>query len=579
MLRRQAIATLICLVACREHLTPPEHRRVVGTLYEATGDIVREGMPVTLTELASKSELTVLHTDQRGQFSAALSPGQYAFAATSATGYVFSTRLVRASDDLAITLSSTCNRIKGAISASMVLPAAVSLSRISQDIGDRFIAPIQRDATWGACLPEGTYLTKIEGAMVSLARPVRIPGETDTSLSAYAVAAIEAVPREVRFAASDLKSFARSLENVRLVGLGEANHGTAEFYEYRSLLSLELAKSGLNLILIEVDAIAMFEVDDYVLGENVDIAKAVENLGFWITDTQDFLRFLDDVKRHNMQSPVDRKIHVLGVDAQSIKLPIRFLLTHKASLGISQPEIELLTEITEDEGAAFKGMSTDRRSRLLVMLDRITDSTIEIDIKAHSERAAIAARSIRSQLRYVDGGQVGQLRDLAMADLATHLVKLPKVRQATLWAHNGHIARQFDGAYMSLGQHLAQRLGSGYFPIAFLSYRGDGRAWDEAGKIGVIPHQLPPAPLFNVESVVMNATGFPSVAWIRFDTGNSSAQRWLTTPHYVREFGSAYHPANTQTLRSFPDAFSAVSVIQRGRSTAPTPTGARMITK
>ena len=38
-----------------------------------------------------------------------------------------------------------------------------------------------------------------------------------------------------------------------------------------------------------------------------------------------------------------------------------------------------------------------------------------------------------------------------------------------------------------MGQYLAEKLQDAYYPIAFLSYQGYGRAWDRAGQVGVIP--------------------------------------------------------------------------------------------
>jgi erythromycin esterase-like protein len=149
-----------------------------------------------------------------------------------------------------------------------------------------------------------------------------------------------------------------------------------------------------------------------------------------------------------------------------------------------------------------------------------------------------------------------------------------------VWAHDGHLGRQIDGdddGEKSMGQFLAEKFEAAYYPIAFLSYQGYARAWDRAGQVGVIPHELWPAPPYNLESVIMNATGFIDAAWVRLDTATGTFAQWLHLPRFVREFGSAYEPSDTQHLRSFPGSFAAAVVIQRGRASTPTPTGVRMI--
>jgi erythromycin esterase len=387
---------------------------------------------------------------------------------------------------------------------------------------------------------------------------------------------VEQDPTGIRIDVADLGSFARSLTDRRVLGLGEANHGTGDFLTYRGRLSLELARRGkLRTILLEADAIRMMEVDDYVNGESVNIDKAVSALRFWTIDVREFITFLNELRSYNATAPQEAKVHILGIDAQRLEPPVQFLLARRPALAISETEAGLLVRVAPDHGKAFTSLSNKDQEILLALLARLAEIKNPVDLSSASMRIATAARSIRYQLGYLTGVGADILRDQAMAEIASYIMDLSSSGQIAVWAHDDHIAREVTGAAKSLGQYLAEHYGEAYYPVAFLSYTGAARAWDASGAIGVIPHELGPAPLYNMETAIINATKATDAAWVRLDTATGALKRWLSTPRFVREFGAAYPPGDTQKLRAFPSGISAVVVIRHATASTPTPTGVR----
>ncbi len=561
--------------AVSQSAKPDRHGSVLGV----TGAPAGPGILVTITNL-TLGEMSLVKTNAAGEFDFALPSGRYAFAATSPNGYGFLQKDVVATDSPVLTLS-TCQPVHGRVTGEVVLPATVRISRDSSDTGDRFVVPVGGDGRFVACLADGGYAPQADGPMISLPVSIAVPRDTEVELVAYATSRVQQVPKDIRIDNADVTAFARSLSDRKVVGLGEANHGTGDFYSYRAKLALELARKGkLRSILFENDAIGMLAIEDYVMGADVDIGKSVAALRFWITDIQENLAFLAEVRAYNARSAAADKLHVLGIDAQRVEPPVQFLLAHRPELQISDREANLLTQVAPAHGVAFTKLSFDDRDLLSALVQRL--SAVDdgpMDLTSPAARASIAARSIAYQLGYL--GQFGSVRqrDQAMAEIAAHIIEMNGSRQAALWAHDYHIARQASGADKSLGQFFADKFGDGYYPIAFLSYSGAGRAWDPAGKIGVIPHQLVAPPPYYVESVIMKATGFPDAAWVRLDTASGPLKQWLSTPRYVREFGSVYLAQNTATLRPFPGAMSAVVVLQHAAASTPTPTGVRTVTK
>jgi len=577
--RLGVIATsLACAFACQR--TPavaplPPSGTLTGTVMEASGEPIVAPVLVGLTDTKTSWQILVVETDPRGRFAAQVPPGDYALAITTPRAFGFIEHVKAPGTSADAKLSRECLPVKGRLAGTVAPRSRVVFSRYSPLTGDRFVGSVSPGGGFQVCLPEADYLMGAEGASVAHAQVVHVPVSTPLELPVWPRSTIEAVPQVPgRTGPVDLASFVKALvHGPRVLGLGEANHGTGDFYTQRGELSLALARQGeLRYVLLEADAIGMLAIDDYVQGREVAIAEAVAKLRFWITDIQEFHQFLNNVRDYNKSVTAERRVHVMGIDAQRSDPPAAFLLTGRAELALPAADAELFERLAADEEALSK-LAPAEVTALEKLLDRLDAVPGKIDLLEVRTRAAIAARSLRHQLGYVGKTHTNSLRDAAMADLTMRILELGRPGQAAVWAHQGHVARVTDNGTVILGQHLARRI-PGYYAIAFLSYDGAARAWDAAGEIGVIPHQLGPAPPFNVESVILAAAGSPDIAWVRLDTVSESLKAWLRTPRFVRELGSAV-PRSTQILRPFPQAFDAVVVIKRASASTPTPTGER----
>lgn len=573
------IATsLVCTFACQRApavAPPPPSGTLTGVVMEASGEPLEGPALVGLTDTKTSWQIAVVETDPSGRFAAQVPPGDYALAIASPRGFGFVEHVKAPGAGASAKLSRECRPVRGRLAGTVAPGSRVVFNRYSPLTGDRFVAPAAPGGDFQVCLPEADYLVVAEGASVSHAQVVHVPTAAPFELPVWPRTAIEAAPQAPgRTGPADLASFVKALgRGPRVLGLGEANHGTGDFYTRRGELSLALARDGeLRYVLLEADAIGMLAIDDYVQGREVAIAEAVAKLRFWITDIREFHQFLNEVREYNKGAPAERRVHVMGIDAQRSDPPAAFLLALRAELALSAADSALLERLAADKGALAK-LAPDEVTALEKLLDRLEAVAGRIDLIEVRARAAIAARSLRHQLGYVDKTRAASLRDAAMADLTMRILELGGPGQAAVWAHQAHVARAPDNGIVSLGQHLARHI-PGYYAIAFLSYDGEARAWDPAGEIGVIPHKLGPAPPYNLESVILSAAGSPDIAWVRLDTVSEPLKAWLRAPRFVRELGSAVTRI-TQILYQLPQAFDAVVVIKRASASTPTPTGER----
>jgi erythromycin esterase-like protein len=195
---------------------------------------------------------------------------------------------------------------------------------------------------------------------------------------------------------------------------------------------------------------------------------------------------------------------------------------------------------------------------------------------------AVAASSLAIQVGYLDGdvrGLYSSRRDAGMARLAQLIVNTAPSARACLWAHNDHVARVSQVGYDSIGQLLMVSLAGRYYPVGFYLFEGSARAWDAEEKIGVVSHSFKPAPAYTVEGALMNATGFPEIAWVALGRLPPKLRAWFTVPRYARELGAGSNgEARTMILFDMLSAFDATVVIKHVHDSSPTPTGIRRAT-
>lgn len=539
------------------------------------------GASLTVTSHASGLQVAVITADRTGRFMAPIDVGDYAFAIAAEHGALWVEKLTISTEDITFKLTDECHAVAGRIAGPGGDEVDVQFVRYSRFTGDTFVTRARRDQRFSLCLPPGQYGARLAGSMLSTGLGVAVPSEAEVVIQGYPTTSVKSAPSLQGKLPHDIGGLVADImrSGPRIVALGEATHGSAEFIIMRAKLVFELARrSGLRLLLLENDAIAGMALERYVNGQKVNLPKAVADLGFWTTDTHEFQRFLDDIRTYNLaQSAHTDRIHIWGIDVQNTALPAALLLSHAAALGLSEEDEALLRSIAPDRGKGVRQLAPERRAKLDILLSRLasTTGTAEVDTQL-----AVAARSLAIQLRYWadddSQGQYASLRDSGMAQLARFIIERTGVSQACLWAHNDHIVKAIGDGVARVGHKIAMAFPGRYYAVGFFLFEGSTRAWDPAGRIGVISHKLKPAPAYTVEGAVMAATGAPEVAWLALRSSSATLQRWLATPRYVRELGAVYQGEDSSmVLLDVPAAFDALVVTRTVHDTSPTPSGVR----
>lgn len=381
------------------------------------------------------------------------------------------------------------------------------------------------------------------------------------------LAGVRSVARPLR-GLDDLDALVERLSASRLVLIGEASHGTHEYYAWRDRLSRRLiADLGFDFVAVEGDWPDCRRLHRWVVGEpcgtdGVDQALAgYDRWPTWLwanTDVRDAMTWL---RAHNQRLPHDRSVGVHGLDVYSMRRSMGEVIEW---LRAYEPD---LVAAALDAYGCFEPFGADpfdyaRATRwvpenceepvvrvLRAMCERHTSQPGgERDERFVAEQnAAVVANAEHYYRVAVRGGAKSwNVRDTHMADTLDRLLEHagPNAK-GIVWAHNTHVgdARATDMAdagMINLGQLARERHGEeGVVLVGFAGHRGSviaGEHWGAPAR----RLRLPPAREGSVEDMLHDAVGDePSVLVF----GPTFAQpRWLRTSLDHRAIGVVYDP-------------------------------------
>ncbi|HET7513073.1 MAG TPA: erythromycin esterase family protein, partial [Chthoniobacterales bacterium] len=122
---------------------------------------------------------------------------------------------------------------------------------------------------------------------------------------------------------------------ARFVLLGEASHGTHEFYRERGLITKRLIyQKGFNAVAVEADWPDAYRINRFVRGQgpqvdSVDALSGFKRFPQWMWRNADVLDFVGWLRDHNdEQSYPERKAGFYGLDLYSLRASIEAVLTY-----------------------------------------------------------------------------------------------------------------------------------------------------------------------------------------------------------------------------------------------------------
>ncbi|QKG71339.1 erythromycin esterase family protein [Erythrobacter mangrovi] len=311
--------------------------------------------------------------------------------------------------------------------------------------------------------------------------------------------------------------FAESFDrfaDARIVLLGEATHGTHEFYQARAQITKRLIKQhGFNIIAVEGDWPDLARIDDYVRhgAPRPRSGEPFTRFPTWMWRNEEVLAFADWLRGHNAGLPEAERTSIRGLDVYSLRESIHAVLAY---LDANCPEeakdarrrYGCLTPWQdepqhygsavvhgglakcEEPAVAQLGELLSRRMQL-ISHSAGCDGEAFFDAEQNARIVRAAERYYRSMYR--GAVESWNLRDRHMFDTLQRLMAHTREARAVVWAHNSHVGNASATAMgwrgeFNIGELVQHAYGDDAVLIGFGTDRGTVAAaanWGDAMEV------------------------------------------------------------------------------------------------
>jgi erythromycin esterase len=411
-----------------------------------------------------------------------------------------------------------------------------------------------RVGVWG-----GVVVALIAATIAGVAGAVGAESDTEVArdrAEAAAWIAQHAIPlatTEPGSGTSDLQPIRSIVGNARVVALGEATHGTREFFQLKHrMLEFLVEEMGFTAFEIEASMPVAFDVDRYVLTGEGDPAGLLSGLENWTWDTQEVLDLVRWMRAYNADPAHPRKVRFYGFDAVSASRSARVALDYvrRVDRGVARPHERALRRMTSPWFAsscwtlpsATQDALTSAASRLLATFDARrgpwTARTGDDEWALAREHALLLEQSLRQSSAHPGT----RIRDQFMADNVRWILEREgPAGKLVIWAHNGHVATSAS----SMGFHLREALGNDLVVFGFTFDRGSFQAIDiRAEDDGLRPFTVGAASELSLEAAFAAARIPVAVLDLRRLPESGPVHDWLAVTRPMRSVGAIFDPTS-----------------------------------
>jgi erythromycin esterase len=517
------------------------------------------------------------HTDANGEFRLSAPPGTYALTATHANwaaAYLPKLEIRECTSIIpVVNLQAGGYLLEGRVVLGRGVEAGrvrLALGRISSDLGDIFLVDLQGGA-FKVRLPQGSYIVIAEGAAIRSVNRVAVGPD-----SKPATIALDPPPRpaprvvrswikghaipldtvEAGHGFADMAPLAKVVGKARVVSLGEATHGTREFFQMKHRMVEYLVREhGFTAFAIEANLPECKALNDYVLDGTGDPRKGLDGIYFWTWNTEEVLALVEWIRAWNADSSHSRKVRFYGFDNQVATEAYAFV---KARLAQEDPDLaawmeERLSDLAKPSNAKPEVAKLKDLRAAAAELGRRLDAKPAFDPFLRR-----CARLLEQKLD-IDLDPEGPARDVGMAENVQWILQQEGPRgRVALWAHNAHVQTGTDLlGQLWMGGHLRQALGSDMVALGFAFREGSFQAID-AGEGALREFTVRAFPSATLDAA-LDAAGASVLALdLRSLPPRGPVRRWFEssqgtfeTGAVFREDGAAHAIAATHVLASY----------------------------
>jgi len=363
----------------------------------------------------------------------------------------------------------------------------------------------------------------------------------------------------------DLDGLMARIGSSRLVLLGEATHGTAEFYDMRARITRELIeKKEFQFVAVEADWPDAAQVDHFVRETRTEPTEepTFKRFPTWMWANRQVLEFVQWLRSHNRQAgSEDKAAGFYGLDLYSLYSSINAIIGYLEQVDTETADIARRhygclrpwerDPITYGRVALTTKHKTCEQD-VVSMLHRLMQKRLEYSI--HDGRkfldAISNARLVKDAERYYRSMYEGSvkswnLRDQHMFDTLEHLLDFHGPdSKAVVWAHNSHLGNaeateMGTRGEINVGSLCRERFGDSAYLIGFGTHQGTVAAASDWGAPMEIKNIVPSVP-GSIERLCHD-TGV-SAFFLPLRHGSKDLIKQLRQPRLDRAIGVIYRP-------------------------------------
>ena len=362
----------------------------------------------------------------------------------------------------------------------------------------------------------------------------------------------------------DLDPLMERIGDSRYVLLGEASHGTHEYYTWRTAISKRLIEEkGFSFIAVEGDWPDCYKINrwvkNYAEGDLKihDVLRQFKRWPTWMWANYEIAALAEWLREHNANRLQESKAGFYGLDVYSLWESMHSLVEYlqkedPATAKLAQAAIHCFEPYREEDSytKALSSLEEDCRNEVIELLKEVrkkapqynTDPEAGLNAEINSLVAANAENYYQAMVSFNE--QSWNVRDKHMVETLNHIMKHhgPEAK-VIVWEHNTHIgdARATDMArhgLLNVGQLVRQEQNEkDVILVGFGSYQGSvmaGSDWGEA----MTKMTMPPARENSVEEILHRES--PANKLLLFDKPKLKERFSQKLRH--RAIGVVYHP-------------------------------------
>lgn len=377
------------------------------------------------------------------------------------------------------------------------------------------------------------------------------------------------IPNHPLRSEKDLDVIMEQIGNAKVVLLGEATHGTSEFYTWRTAISKRLIQEkGFDFIASESEWADSYRVNNFIKGSKKDSASAVELLKeynrwpTWMWGNYEIASLVTWLNNYNQSKPAAQKVGFFGLDVYCLWESISEVMPY---LKGAEPSV---MKAANKVHACFKPFNADPEQYAMAVAKMEDDCRVETtrfwqSIKKFTEdkptknesdfvmeqNALVALNGERYYRTMVtNGAESWNIRDRHMTETLKRLLSFHGAdSKAIVWEHNTHVgdARYTNMAQsgeVNVGQLLRKEFGeNNVFIVGSGTYHGTVIAAEGWGK-PIKKMEVPPAEQGSWEDILHKLGGTDKIILSK----DISENKFFKKSIGHRAIGVVYHPDEGQ---------------------------------